>query len=59
MCLTDITKTRCGIGPAGLPFRLDFQVTLRSTEVDRQGRQAWAGVPFRFIALAGLRVVNW
>ena len=37
--ITGITETRRGIGPAGLPFRIAFQMTMRSTEVNRQGRR--------------------
>ena len=52
--VTAITETRRDIGPAGLPLRIDFQVTLRSTEANPQERQALAAAPFPFIALAGL-----
>ena len=41
-CVTGITETRCGVGPARLSLRRDFQVTLRRTEVNRQERQALA-----------------
>ena len=36
------------------PLRLDFQVTLRSTEVNPQGRQALAAAPSPFTAQARL-----
>ena len=52
--VTGITETQRDIGPAGLPFRLDFQVTLRSTEVNRQEPQALAAGLLPFGVPAGL-----
>ena len=47
-CVTGITETRRDVGAARPSLRLDFQVTLRSTEVNRQVRQALAAAPFQF-----------
>ena len=47
-----ITESRRDLGPARLPLRRDFQVTLRSTEVNRQERQALAAAPIQFSAQA-------
>ena len=49
-----VTETRPDIWPAGLPLRREFQVTLRSSEVNRQERQALPAPLFQFIPQAGL-----
>ena len=46
--IAGITGTRRGIGPAGLSLKIAFQMTLRSTEVDRQGPQRLIGALFQF-----------
>ena len=51
-CVTGITETRRDIRAVRLSHRRDFQVTLRSTEVNRQVRQALAAAPFQFSAQA-------
>ena len=47
-------ETRRDIGPAGPPLRLELQVTLRSTEVNRQEPRALAAVASQFSLQTGL-----
>ena len=43
--ITGITETRRDIGPIGLPLRIEFQVTLVSTVVDRTTPAGATGAP--------------
>ena len=47
-CITQVTETRREIGPAGLPLRIEFSLTLVSTEVDFAARVTAAATPFQF-----------
>lgn len=44
-CVTGITEARRDVGPARLPLRTRFRVTLRATEINRQEPGALAAVP--------------
>ena len=49
-----VTETRTDNWPAGLPLRREFQVTLRSSRVIRQKRQALPAASFQFSTQAGV-----
>ena len=52
-CVTGITETGRGIGPAGLPLRTQFRVMPRCGEVNRQGSQGLAAALFKFNVWTG------